>query len=86
MDSRLSQSIGTDLRRIEVAAFVDSVLAVGTASVLGTGHLVSEQMALKMATQMQQQHAVMYAGSAASGQQRQQQGVAASPTVSTPGL
>ena len=40
---------------MEVAAIVDTVIAVGTASVLGRKHKVSEQMCLAVAMQMQRQ-------------------------------
>ena len=44
-----------DLFCIEVAAIVDTVIAVGTASVMGSMHKVSEQMCLAVALQMQSQ-------------------------------
>jgi hypothetical protein len=52
----LSKSLEHDLFCIEVAAFVDTVIAVGTASVMGRQHEdVNEQMCLAVALQMQKQ-------------------------------
>ena len=51
----VNKSLDHDLFCIEVAAIVDTVLAVGTASVLGRKHKVSEQMCLAVALQMQKQ-------------------------------
>jgi tetratricopeptide (TPR) repeat protein len=51
----LSKSLEHDLFCIEVAAFVDTVVAVGTASVMGRQHNVNEQMCLAVALQMQKQ-------------------------------
>ena len=48
-------SLQDDFFSIEVAAIVDTVIAVGTASVLGRHHKVSEQMCFAVALQMQQQ-------------------------------
>ncbi|GMH91140.1 hypothetical protein TrST_g1711 [Triparma strigata] len=50
----VNKSLEHDLFSIEVAAMVDTVLAVGTASVLGRQQ-VSEQMCLAVALQMQRQ-------------------------------
>ena len=51
----VNKSLEHDLFSIEVAALVDTVLAVGTASVLGRKHKVSEDLCLAVAMQMQKQ-------------------------------
>ena len=53
--SGVAKSLEHDLFCIEVAAIVDTVIAVGTASVMGSMHKVSEQMCLAVALQMQSQ-------------------------------
>ncbi|GMI61638.1 hypothetical protein ScalyP_jg5923, partial [Parmales sp. scaly parma] len=51
----ISGTLERDFFAVEVAAIVDTVIAVGTASVLGRKHKVSEQMCLAVAMQMQRQ-------------------------------
>ena len=48
----LGKSLEHDLFCIEVAAFVDTIIAVGTASVIGRQHDVNEQMCLAVALQV----------------------------------
>ena len=51
----ISGTLERDFFAVEVSAIVDTVIAVGTASVLGRKHKVSEQMCLAVAMQMQRQ-------------------------------
>jgi hypothetical protein len=53
--NRVKKSLDRDLFRIEVAAIVDAAIAIGTASVLGSGHTVTQSQCLALADQMRKQ-------------------------------
>jgi hypothetical protein len=53
--NRVKESLDRDLLRIEVAAVVDAAIAIGTASVLGSGHTVTQSQCLALAHQMRKQ-------------------------------